>query len=73
MRYEWPEDETDAIRDALNAAPKGSRASVVLHSTKGGDGIAASFQVRSPAQRAATEDCDEPINSSHVCPGPLCP
>ena len=55
------------------AAGKGAQLVIFYESSKDGTGITELVDIQSPDQLAGKADCDEPLNSSHLCPGPLCP
>lgn len=70
----FPPKQTAEVLARLVAAGDGAELRVRFDSTVGGDGIKLSIDVRSAAQLTAKDgDCEEPINASHICPGPLCP
>lgn len=73
-RFVLPAEQTAELLKRGLAAGEGAQLITFPHATKDGTGMTLSHDIRSADRvNAADEDCDEPINSSHVCPGPLCP
>ena len=74
---DFPPDATAEIAAKLVRAGKGATLRVIPRSTKDGTGIEFLIGVRSATPIAAADlfdGCDEePTDSSHLCPGPLCP
>lgn len=74
MKVVFPKDPTAMILARLLNAGEGAELHLRLRSSKDGTGITLYADVRAAADVSKLdEECEEPINSSHVCPGPLCP
>lgn len=70
----FPPDATEELYKRLTEAGSGAELRLIPRASKDGTGITFYLDVRSAETLSLSEeDCDEPVNSSHVCPGPLCP